>query len=442
MNLNVTRLRKKPDNTYQKTAIMDRIFQNVYLIFFISIKIIKSRFKQILFGILGVTLGVTSYIISISLMYGYEKYFIQLIIDIEPHIVIKTTRYEKSQFYQIRDREDRVVETLGLKAREMGKLIGWQSLIETLRTEPEITEVFPRLELKAIIRKGDFERSITLLGLDPGLVELESKAWNFRESLGFRTLQSRKDGLILGIDLAKALDMEKPGQTVNLILPNGINFPLNVVDFFETGITSIDSHRALVNLKFVQGLVAKGDHVNSIAIFLKNPKRAEEIAKKIQLFTDYEVEPWTKSLANFLRVLSVQNSMTLLIVSVILLVSAFGIFGINLMMVMEKRKEIAIMQALGLTEKDILFIFVTIGIIIATVGYLIGIALSIIVMNYLESVDLRMGTTIKVKGFVLDKSPWYFFKAYLYANLFTFLACIYPAYKASKVNPVEVFRSA
>lgn len=413
------------------------------IVVFISSRIVRSRYRQFIFAIIGICLGVCAYVISASVMYGFEKFFINQVIEIEPHIVIRSK-------VSVADLEDpsgldkgreKVIEVLGVTEREKGEILAWQEILMTLSTLDELISIYPRMEQRAIVRRGDIERGVTLIGIDPFLEENNRFLSNFlrREDLAF--LQFKPEGILLGIDLARSLGIEEIGQRIVLSFPDGRSYLLTVIGFFETGITSIDLSRAYVNLRTLQSILGRGSIINVLALYLTNPMEVDSLSHKIQSFVKYEVEPWTKSFASFLKVLKTQNYMTMFIVSIILVVSSFGIFGINLIIVYEKRKEIAIMRAMGISTLELMAIFLNVGILVVLIGATVGSLSALVISEYLSTLNIKMGATIKLEGFVLDKSIKYYIEAFFLALIVAILACVYPAYKASRINPVDVFRN-
>lgn len=410
--------------------------KTLILVLFLSSRFVRSRMKQFLFIIIGISLGVCAFVVSASVMYGYEKYFIKQVIEIEPHISIrpKITRTVTWGDYTF-------VEILGDKERYKESIVDWREIVEAISEIAEVKYVMPRYEVRAILKKGDTEKGVTIIGIDPNLEQRSEYILRYIKEDYIGALSQWFDGILLGIDLYKSLNLEGVGQRVTLMLPNGKFVYVSVIGNFETGITSIDNNRVIANIRFLQNLFGGSNEINSIAIFVSDPKNVNSIVRYLQNFIIYDIEPWTKAFSNFLRVLKTQNFMTMFIVSIILIVSAFGIFGINLIIVLEKRKELAIMQAIGVGSRSLILTFLFIAMFVAVIGFSVGSFLSLVVLNILEKLEIGMGATVKVKGFVLDRSIKYYLYSLIFVLISTFLASIYPAYKAGRVNPVEVFRS-
>ncbi|MCS7149829.1 MAG: ABC transporter permease [Caldimicrobium sp.] len=412
-------------------------------ILFISLALLKRRKKHIILAILGVALGVTALIVSSSLMRGFEKYFIRQVIELEPHIVIKPRESFPKEMSIQDDEGEKVLEVKGYKPKEKNRIVTWREIKVALEGEREVVGIAPRLEAKGIIKLGGKEKAVSLIGIEPEEEKRASSLEQFLSSGNLLDIRDNKDGLFIGVVLAKELGIEEVGQKVLLYLPGQEGRLFRVFGFFDSGITSIDSTRVILSREALETLLNRGDEVNLIVIRVKDPYKAKDIASffEARLGEKFTIEPWQDAYKNFLRLLKTQNTMTLMIVIIILMVSAFGIYNIIMMTVVEKRKEIAILMAMGYKGSDILGIFLSIGFFIALVGSLIGFILSFFLIGYLETLDYRIEGTIRAKGFLMDKSFKYYIEGLLFSYIFCLLASIYPAYKASRVNPVDILRN-
>lgn len=402
-------------------------------ILFVVIKLLFQRKRQTLVSIMGVSIGVSAFIVMSSLMLGFQNYFIQQVIDLEPHIKIKPRE------------EDQKVEEyailLGEKPKEKDRILGWQEIVEDLEKHPEVLGVAPRLVSRGILKYGVKDKPVTLLGIDPQREPKASIIEKFLVHKRLQKLETNRTGVILGVLVAKSLGINELGKKLMLVAPNGQTLLVTVEDFFESGITNIDDARVYVNIKTLQSLLEKQGEVNEIVLKIKDVNMAERLSKEFALKVPYEVESWQKAYRNFLSIFKIQNTITYMIVFAILTVSAFGIFNIIMMTVLEKKKDIAILMAMGFTRRDILLIFLLEGLFIGIVGAILGSILGFALQEYLESVRLDVEGLIRTKGFVLDRSPVFYVYALFFSLFFSLISSLYPAYKASSLKPVDIFRS-
>ncbi len=410
-------------------------------ILFIVIAFIKKRRKQTLVSILGVCISVTAFIVMSSIMFGFQKYFIQQVIDIEAHLTIKP-KEEASEERLIRRVDNRsLVKVFGNKPREKDRILGWREIMRLVDSYPEVSGTAPHLESKGILKYGAKEKPVSLIGIIP---QLEAKTTVIERFLEFKRLKAfemDKDSLIVGRVVARDLGISELNKKVVLTLPNGETKILKIVDFLNSGITNIDSSRVYIPLKTLQALLDRTDEVNVILIKIKDVNKAEALSRRLMQEIRYEVESWQKAYLNFLKIFKIQSMITYMIVFAIITVSAFGIFNIIMMTVMEKRKEIAILMAMGYTPRDITIIFLFSGLIISIIGGVLGFILAYGIIEYLANLELNIEGLLRSKGFILDRSWKYYLVGFLLSLFFSLLASFYPAYRASRLNPVEIFRS-
>ncbi|MDW8236821.1 MAG: ABC transporter permease [Aquificaceae bacterium] len=402
-------------------------------VLFVAFKLLFERKRQTIISIIGVSIGVCAYIVMSSLMFGFQKFFIQQVIDIEPHIKVKP----KESTNQNPHKE----LILGYKSEDKDKIMGWQDLIENFSKHEEIKGAAPHLLARGILKQGIKEKPVSIVGIDPAREAQASVIERFLRYKNLRELESNRLGVIPGILVAKSLGVNKKGETLLLVLPDGQTLDTKVVDFFDSGITNLDEVRVYIHIKTLQGILNKHGQANEIVFKIKDVNRAERLARELQQRTTYEVESWQKAYKNFLSIFKIQNTITFMIVFAILVVSSFGIFNIIMMTVLEKKRDTAILMALGFTPRDIMLTFLLKGLFIGALGSMIGVILGYGMQEYLETIRLDVEGLIRSKGFVLDRSIAHYIYGVVFSFFFSLIASIYPAYRASSLNPVDIFRS-
>lgn len=402
-------------------------------VFFLAYKLMVERKRQSIVSLMGVVVGFAAFVVMSSIMFGFQGYFIQQVVDIDAHMRIKA-REEKRRY-----EGDIPTLVLGEEVQKKDRLIGWKELIERIRKDPEVEGVAPHLVSKGILRYGVREKPVTLIGIDPQLEEKASVLKRFLRGKGLEEMKKRKDVLIVGALVARDLGVAE-GKKVILSVPEG-SVSMVVVDIMDSGITNIDDSRVYISLSALQALLQRPGEVNELVVKLKDPSHAEKVARRWKSMTSYEVESWQKAYRNFLTIFRIQNIITYMIVVAILTVSAFGIFNIIMMTVLEKRKEIAILMAMGYSRREITLVFLLQGVLLGVGGVMIGSLLAFGLQEYLSSVKLDVEGLIRTKGFLLDRSPTFYLLGAGFSLLFCVVASFYPSYRAGKLNPVDIFRS-
>lgn len=413
-------------------------------IIFVTLKLLLERKRQTLVAIAGVSIGVAAFIAMASLMNGFQKYFIEQALDLNAHITLKVKdEPDKGKILKKIYGEDIYFQVYGTKPKEVkDKIVDYKFLIAKYEKDEQIIGIAPHLTGQGIIKYGTIEKSASLIGIDPSLERKASVIDKFIANKKLDSLITDKDSIIIGRLLARDLGIDETGKKVIITTPNGVTHLFKVVDFFDSGITMLDQTRVYMNLKTLQTILNKPNEVNEIIFKIKDVHKANELAEKITKETGYYTESWQKAFRNFLQLFKIQNYITYMIVFAILVVSAFGIFNIIMMTVLEKKRDIAILKALGYENGDIIKIFVFHGLTIGFFGAIIGCFLGYAIQEFLASVNVGIEGLVRTKGFALDRNPLYFAYGVLFAICFSTFASFYPSYKASKLNPVDIFRSS
>ena len=267
-------------------------------------------------------------------------------------------------------------------------------------------------------------------------------------------------GLLLGKELAKHLNLFV-GDKVNVISPMGNITPLGmmprmkpfrVAGIFNTGMFEYDSTLAYISLSQAQSFFELGDTVTGIQLKVSDVYHTGELAGTInrEMGTGFYARDWMQMNKNILFALKTEKIVMFIILTLIVLVAAFGIASTLFMVVMEKTRDIAILKSMGATGTSIMKIFVLEGLIIGITGTLLGVASGLLVALNLEPI---IATIQKITGqnffskdiYYLDRFPSLVIPSdvaliSITAVLISFLATLYPAWQASRMQPVEALR--
>ena len=260
-------------------------------------------------------------------------------------------------------------------------------------------------------------------------------------------------GIVLGKELAKNLGVVL-GDVVQLISPRGMLSPVGhvpvmkqfkVTGYFESGMYEYDQTFAYINLRDAQRLLKMGDAVSGIEIRVTDIYRAHAVADAVlsRLGPGYYARDWMQLNSNLFKALKLERHVMFIILTLIVLVAAFNIASSLIMMVMGKTKDIAILKAMGATERSIRKIFVLNGMVIGTLGTGLGFILAMGVCSLLERYNIHeltgdiyyFTTRLPVKVEVPDVAA-----IVISALVICFLATLYPAHQAARLNPVEAIR--
>ena len=402
---------------------------------------LSRRRRQTLVSVLGVALGVAFFVAIASLMRGFQTYFVQQVIDVQPHIVIKDeTRRPLPQAAEIA-LPDGAVAINGVKPRESVR--GIRSAGDKLAMLEGIpgAAAAPILTGSALLRFGARDVTITVTGIDP---ERYRRVANLEKDMRqgrLDDLRSAANGLIIGDSLAQRLGVQM-GDTVVAVSPRGVSLQMKVVGIFHTGLVTLDLSAGYTLLKVNQILQDRPNVVNQILLRLADVTQAERLAREIEARFGDRTESWEEQNQNVLTVFVIQNAIMYSVTGAILLVAAFGIYNIISTVVFEKTRDIAILKSLGFTEGDVQRLFLVQGLIAGILGALLGCLLGQLMIEGLAQVRFGTETPAGTDRFLLARDWRIFAVASFFAVASAALAAVIPARRAARLDPVQIVRGA
>ena len=340
-----------------------------------------------------------------------------------------------------------------------GTLSDYRRVIKDVEKTPGVEAATPFIYTQIMLRSSSGISGAVLRGVDPesaGRVIKSLKRISFKDGSNVSQGQKKKialPGIILGKELAKNIGVSK-GDMVFLISPRGTLSPIGhipamrrfmVTGFFESGMYEFDGSFAYINIVDAQKMLHMGDTVTGIEVRVKDIYQAKSISERIvkQLGFPFWTKDWMQMNKNLFSALKLEKTVMFVILTLIVLVAAFNIASTLIMMVMGKKKDIAILKAMGATDKSIRKIFVFKGMAIGTIGTILGMCLGFILctlLKYYNIIELTgdiyyFTTTLPVKLEMLDV-----FLIVAATMGVCFFATLYPARQASKFQPVEAIR--
>jgi lipoprotein-releasing system permease protein len=378
-----------------------------------------------------VAVGVMVLIVVIAVMTGFETEVTQRMLRIEPHILVM--RYGDPI-----DQPNKVV-------KKLENITG-------------VNSATPIIYSQAMLRSKAGSSAAILKGIDPisnrcRLKTVNNQCIDTKLSSGDkRSNQSIVKGIILGKELAEKLKAKK-GDMLHLISASGMTgngrIPpvkrVKVLDLFETGMSEYDSGMAILAVSDLQRLLDMGSMITGIEVRTQDIFMAHSVKETIMQTLDlpYFAQDWMQIHKPLFAMLKLQKVVLFIILILIVLVAAFNIASALIMMVMEKTRDIAILKTLGATNKSIRRIFMLRGMVIGLVGTILGLILGIIICILLQRYQF-----IHLSGdvyFGLDTLPvrleiWDAVIIVSSTLLICFLSTLYPAWQASRFNPVDGIR--
>ena len=417
--------------------------------FFVSIRHLSARKSQKFISLnswismVGVGLGVMALIVVIAVMSGFSNDLRDKILGTNSHVVVSNINQTTVENYN--------------------------SILEKVRSVAGVTAAAPFIVNQVMLINGDRVSGVVVRGVDPekeGTVsDLEKNMiigsiLDLKVNLPFLEDKKNRTGIILGKELSRKMGVVVGGvvsmvSPVSRITPVGL-IPrmklFKVVGVFESGMYEYDANLSFVLLKSAQKFFSMKDAVSGIEVRVVDIEQAGNIATAIQkkLGFPYHARDWMSMNKNLFSALKLEKVVMFIILILIIFVAAFNIISTLFMLVMEKAKEIAILKSMGASRKSIIKIYSYQGLIIGLVGTFLGCAAGFIIVPNLNEI---VGFIESVFGIVAFPSDIYYldrlpseiqymdsFLIVIFSIAICLIASLYPAWRASKLDPVDGLR--
>ncbi|MDG2296813.1 MAG: ABC transporter permease, partial [Gammaproteobacteria bacterium] len=370
---------------------------------------------------IAIAIGIASIIIVLSVMNGFESEIHKRIVNVEPHITIKSTN----------PIDYNPMEDLDLSFIE-GKKV-----------------VFPSLESKGIMEFNGLTSGVNLKGID--LANNDALNAENYDQFNISELKARK--IIIGKSLAYRMGVNI-GDQIIIRIPNFKDFTsiteansksYQVIDVVEFGLGKYDSTLALLPMNELRISMGSSATLNSWSISVDNPYQTSEYIQRIESAINNDqiiVSDWSNSNKPLFQAIMIEKTIMSVLIFLVVLIAMFNIMVMISMTVDDKEKDIAILRTLGFTSYDISQIFFLQGAMNATLGIILGIILAFLGLNNLQTIETFISV---IFGFNFFPEGLYYISSMPYlirtgdviiisisALLISFIACYLPAVKASK----------
>jgi lipoprotein-releasing system permease protein len=409
------------------------------LFFGIALKHLLSRKRQSIVSILGIILGVAFFLAISSLMKGSEKDFIRRLVDNSPHItVVDEFRHPRRQPLEQRYPEGAVEIRHVKPLTETRGIRGYEQLLDYLRTLPEVRAA-PVLAGQALVSFAGKDLGINLYGMNPQDIQGVTTIENYMKEGSMAELIANPNGIVIGAGLARKLSLAR-GNNITVATTAGQVRTFKVLGIFRTGRSSYDETQVFASLKRVQALLNRPNRVNNIIIKLADVDQAQALAARIENLASYKSISWQEVSEDLRNTIAIRNTIMYSVVSAVLVVAAFGIYNVISTVVMEKRRDIAILKSMGFHAHDIQLIFLFQGLVLGITGCVIGLPLGTALMRGLMQIHFKTPGGSELVQMPVDWGWSQFAIAAAFAMMASLAAALFPARKAARVRPVDILR--
>lgn len=401
---------------------------------FISIRYLMAKRKQAFISVitaisvLGVMVGVMALVVVLSVMNGFRADLMSKILGVNSHLLVMNFQ---------------------------GAFNGHEEAASKIKDIPGIVGLTPFIYSQVMVNNAGNVSGAILRGIDPGSA---GKGLNIESMVKDGSIGCLKDtsgevsGIIVGRELLRRIGANL-GDEITLLSPEGKLTPLgrtpntgkfNVCAVFDSGMYEYDASMAYISLRQAQDFLGLGDRVTGLEIRVKDVYKTDSIAENIQEVLGYPfwTKDWKAMNRSLFSALKLEKITMFVILIMIVLVGALNIISTLVMVVMEKTRDVAILRAMGASAKSIMLVFVLQGLLVGIVGTVAGLASGLGICHILAKYkfislpsDIYYISTLPVRVELGD--VWFVAFA---AVIISFLATLYPSWRASRLNPVEAIR--
>ena len=400
----------------------------------IAFRYLKTRKKDgflniiSIFSFIGISLGVAVLIIVMSVMNGFRTELINKIVGFNSHVTVKSY--------------DKPIDIKKLNNTDL-KLISNELILSNTG--------------EAVIINKDYTKGIVLRGYS-------KKDFSKLEIIKQENFTGNSNNLIdynisIGKELSYSLNLQI-GDKIIIMSPSGVgtiigNLPKQqtfiVSSIFDSGLADFDQNIAFININSLENFFDLNKKDRNLEIYLRDPQSIEKVKIKIQsIFSNETIYTWSDMNSSLFSALKVERNVMFIILSLIIIVAAFNIISGLTILVKNKTREIAILKSIGVLNKSIAKIFFLIGIIIGSSATIFGIFLGVIFSLYVENLRAFLSNIFNISLF--PEEIYFLSKMHSEINissifiisicsiLITILVSIFPAIKASKLDPVKALK--
>ena len=385
-----------------------------------------------MFSLIGIMLGVATLIIVMAVMNGFRAQLIDKILGLNGHVIVEAM---DSKFTDYSDVAARIAQV------------------------PGVVSATPLIEGQALASGEGASNGVLVRGIrQQDLPNVPGIYNNVR--LGTLANFDKSGGVAIGTRLATQLGVTV-GQNITIVVPHGAETPFGVtprikafpvVAIFEIGMSEYDSTFVIMPFADAQAYFNLPDQASAVEIYLKNPDSVDQVTPAITDAVGRQalITTWRERNTTFFSALEVERNVMFLILTLIVLVAALNIISGLTMLVKDKGHDIAILRTMGATRGAIMRVFFIAGASIGTLGTLAGFAVGVLVDLNIESIREFISSVTRTELF----SPELYFLSELPAQMdmretltvlvmalaLSFLATLYPAWRAARLDPVEALR--
>ncbi len=409
----------------------------------IAESLLLARWRQTLIAAIGVTFSITMFIALLSFMTGLNKLLDGLILNRTAHIQL----YNEIE----RNPHQPITATLAYKkfhnfissvkaSNSREEIYNSGAIINAIGNDKRVVGISSKVHTPAFFNEGNIRIAGVIDGINP---HEENKLFHFYDYItngSGSDLNIVPNSIILGKPLADQL-LANIGDQVYITTPGGEVFPLKLIGYYQSGIRELDKIQGYTSIATTQKILGKpANYLTDIQVKLNNLDEAPKVANEYKNLFGLEALDIQTANSQFETGSSLRTLISYAVGITLLIVSGFGIYNILNMMIYEKMDSIAILKATGFSGGDVKKIFLIIALTIGFFGGLVGLLSGYLLSLLIDAIPFHSPSLPSVTTYPVNYNPAYYLIGISFSLLTTFLAGLFPATKASKVDPVVIIR--
>ncbi len=416
---------------------------NIRLLFNIALTLLRARIRQSVVAAAGVTFGIAMFIALVSFMTGLNKMLDNLILNRTPHIrlynEIKPSHNQPVELSSKNHNHQNFIHSI--KPKDEGKEIyNSQKIIRAIKEDERVIDVAPKITTPVFFNTGTIEIAGIINGIN---VPVEEKLFSLSDNVTegkIADLAIISNSIIIGKGIADKM-MVNPGDVIQVTTAQGEQAKLKVTGIIQFGIAEIDDTQSYASLETVQKLQGKpASYITDIQVKLKDLKMAPATAKEYARLFEVDATDIQTANSQFETGSNVRSTISYSVGVTLLIVAGFGIYNILNMLIYEKMDSIAILKATGFSGKDVKLIFIFLSMIIGIAGGILGLILGYGLSLIISHIPFETQALPTIKTYPVNFNMIYYVIGITFALITTYIAGLFPARKASKVDPVIIIR--
>lgn len=397
----------------------------------VALRFLREGRMQSLLIVAGVAAGVAVVTYITALIHGLQANTVNKTLGTQAHITVRAPEDVVVPLLPAQ-RQGVVVSDTQPRAQRLRSVANWQQLVPVLEAGAGVVAVSPMVSGAGLALRGEASQAIALMGVE---LERYQRIVNLREKIVTGRWGLAPGEAMIGVELASDLGV-RPGDRFT-IDTGSVTEPVRVTALLDMGVKDLNRRTVIIPLRSAQNLLGVPGGATVLDLKVADVWTAETLAQQLRQRYDYDIESWQATNAQLVSALNAQSISTAVIRGVVLIVVVLGIASVLVVSVVQKRKEIGILRAMGTTQAQVLRMFLLQGAVVGALGSVGGVLLAAVLVQLFTffARDAAGGALFEIHLSGADA-----LSAALTATVCGVLAAVIPARSAARLDPAQAIR--